>query len=729
MSKDGKYLAIGAPGRNAGTYKSYAGEVHVYERSLTAGQPMFNPMLSIQNNNARFMGAAFQERLGQKVLFSSDNETSFLFVAANHGYDGASKPGETSPIDPFKYIAYPFQAIPNELWPQTEVSDTSFLRINIYRRIGSKWSRPANDGSFIKLISTQPFGATGIDMAVIGRTKDEVILAVRDYDKNSNSGDYSKPGGFVSLFKYNIITDRFIKLVDIRSNDPTISTANWMQEDWFGKGIALAKRTPSSATSDIIAFVGAPLKGEKAFAFVLPQAPRGVNELRLAQSLVNENYAANIRNSFFGGTITSSPDGKWVVVADSSGIRGRGKVHLYKKVESSYVVIQNLESAGFGEENRMADSFWYKVADIVKATQNVSNGDMSPTTDSESGYKTDWFGLSVAMSASYIVVSAPVDGCIYTYPVPITYDLPAPPKDGGLSPIANNPYAPPERIVDEPKSLAKGTLYGIIGGVIAVLIIVPSTWFVLRKKHRSEYTTKIICEINRTRALRTKIIGKTKGMDNTRSMLSTRQMPQRMTGIMQANGSTGSLNQYNTFVQKSTSLVKSVNLPSTGFNTSIIMAGSNGNMAMPGTFVAVSKSNFSQPGTQNFAFPGTQLSQVSVNVNSTHSAASVGGSLAESFNQFMIPGSKFDEFKPETIGSHITTRAPFSNMGTTQVPSISGATKVPFQSMGRPMQHYGSNTNLNTGAPGNLGSRSIIASGSQPNFQGDYEGTGANQYS
>jgi hypothetical protein len=138
---------------------------------------------------------------------------------------------------------------------------------------------------------------------------------------------------------------------------------------------------------------------------------------QLSQMLLN-NY--NPFRSFFGGEQVVTPNGRFLIVADSITKTGRGVVHLYHRratFEELYgyeqvVRVNATTTTKSGEGiNSSGKSVFDRVGMLVKGPDRNFAG-------AANQFWADQFGVGLAANNHFAVVGAPVEGCFYAFALP-----------------------------------------------------------------------------------------------------------------------------------------------------------------------------------------------------------------------------------------------------------------------------------------------------------------------
>jgi hypothetical protein len=403
------------------------------------------------------------------VQFSTDRNSTFLFVAASAGWEGS--------VIPLADVPYTDPA-----FPRTTTTDVTNLGIAVLQRnFTNNGFRPLQ---FIRSMSPIPLGVEGPQFAVTGDTLANTVLAVRDRIPTSNASmAFSYPA--VVLYKYNTTANNntFYRhaIIDTRINYRG-KQFTYREEDFFGLGMgfsftfgksyslqpinvtdpltnktslgAVVQETVGSEIKYTIC-IAAPREAEGIYVYegcVCQDPPSGMwtapdlnstttstpppqqptstpilNTTLVFNSKGPDNWTfqqflANPYNSYrsyFGGRQVMTADGRFLVASDAMSKTGRGSVYLYHR--RAYY----------------EDLYGYEQALRVNATSTAFNGDPiyaqnNPMYDrigsfvkhrerfnfTSSQFWADQFGVGLAANEEIVVVGAPVEGCIYAYGLP-----------------------------------------------------------------------------------------------------------------------------------------------------------------------------------------------------------------------------------------------------------------------------------------------------------------------
>jgi hypothetical protein len=165
--------------------------------------------------------------------------------------------------------------------------------------------------------------------------------------------------------------------------------------------------------------------------------------------------------------------------------KGRGEVFLYYRRSSTEflypdtfnnVPVQPIPSAA------QAPFFFDRLAQFSKSSTPVANDFPS--------FQSDHFGLGLAVNKYFAVFGAPIEQCMYTYSLPLAIELP---DDGSNRPTGPGDYT----IIPQPTgnttvvniqtiTSSKAWQYGLIGGGVAVLLIIPGVMWLLKRRHKQK---------------------------------------------------------------------------------------------------------------------------------------------------------------------------------------------------------------------------------------------------
>ncbi|KAJ1507378.1 hypothetical protein HMI55_000796 [Coelomomyces lativittatus] len=283
----------------------------------------------------------------------------------------------------------------------------------------------------------------GIDFTVGGNNNSDVQLAMRDYRPTTNRTS----GGVVALYALNETNNKFFQ-TNLFSAADAGTTSDWKNEDFFGVGLSLVTEVLP------ILHIGAPGSS------VLHRFIKSKTRWELDALTSNPGF---VERSFFSGFLANSQDSRFVLVSNAVTSQGPGIVYLHHRKLPGYHLLD------FSEEFS-AVSTGYLAYDWI-ATLKKSN-----STDTK--YLQDQFGKVASAAGPWIVVGAPVEGCVYTFAAPV-----AAPLTPGVTPtdIINN-------LTTEPT-----TNYGLyigIGVALAFLVILPILVLLIIRRHKKKMLTQ-----------------------------------------------------------------------------------------------------------------------------------------------------------------------------------------------------------------------------------------------
>lgn len=556
LSDDGSWLAVGIPGRTTVPLRQtmqlqftpYSGAVRIFrrqdrnEQTPSATSP-YQLMGELSNPNS---GERFWDKFGSKVKWGSvfdkrqEKMRHFLFVIANAGWDGATvKFYNATPDSPY--------------WPSPPTTDVSRAGTYVYELMDSStttWSGPLllsrgglfNYLQFLPQQSQIPLGSLGIDLAPLVRPSfgsidfsnpnsvpdDELVLLVRDFviagvDKaflvaqcpnglcsyitatvNGQTVTYNATGvmlEYVFNFESNLfqLTGDRLQSLDFPVS-PYISPAlvnmgaspsNWDRNDWFGSNIATSY---DSKYDRYMVAVGAPkdASGTYSFYWDLFAGTGDHPTWQPGQFLVNED---KYRRSFFGQQQVFSPDGRFLLVADTAGSGsslGRGQVFLYyRRSETERMLpdeLNNVPKRPIPFAASGVPYFFDKLLQYSKQSRPVTNY----TT-----FRADQFGLGLAANQFMAVMSSPIDQCVYTYAMPVVQDYtagqPKPPRGPGRYTITRpGPTATSTAPDNQDSNQSQAWIYGTIASGVVLAFLIPAAWFLLKYRLRK----KVLNDLN-----------------------------------------------------------------------------------------------------------------------------------------------------------------------------------------------------------------------------------------
>ena len=210
-------------------------------------------------------------------------------------------------------------------------NDTSRLGVHVLRRHGStttySWAQ------FLPVNSLIAFGMLGLDFTTTGYHPNNFLLSVRDYIVTESVNGTGS--GSVVTYAYNTTSRLFYKIQTIYGKQAG-STGTYKDEDYFGRGLSMAYDPISNLTNLIVA---APKHGTQLFTFALNNTgsirTNGAITIPVGSSFWSQQ--SNIMNdlqdpiSFFGGTVSTTSDGRYLFVADAVSSTGFGTVHIYRR--------------------------------------------------------------------------------------------------------------------------------------------------------------------------------------------------------------------------------------------------------------------------------------------------------------------------------------------------------------------------------------------------------------
>ncbi|KAI9189015.1 hypothetical protein H9P43_000442 [Blastocladiella emersonii ATCC 22665] len=463
FSAAGDWLAIGVPGRSFTNFTSlplrniawhpYHGSVVLYKIDA-AGTATLHSQLDLTRISG--MSRRYFDRFGSKLRFSPDTTNPFLFVSSNGAWDGVSAPGGVkSNGNPPQYGA----DVAAGQWPLLPTSSTTNLGVAVFRLTSA--SDTWQGVSFLGAQSPVPLGTIGIDFAVAGTGALDTLLAVRDYRVDTATNSSS---GIVTLYRQNINT--FTRVTQVVGSEVGFPST-WTNEDWFGLGLALGIDASSKMG---VLHVGAPRLAAKVLRMISNKF--GVWDAWTADGTVANPVRRD--HSFFGGSMASTPDGRATWIADAAGLTGRGAVYLMHRR------VAGMQVYGFEDVIRESTNATVPM-DWLGTLVTSSNASTVAST-----YAADHFGKAIATSGNLVVVGAPAGDCVYTYSLPVAYQIP-----GWVS----NVVLPNNTITQQPQPTIPGdgkgrvsedqtTMYAIIGSVAGIVVMVPAALYVAMHFHK-----------------------------------------------------------------------------------------------------------------------------------------------------------------------------------------------------------------------------------------------------
>jgi len=325
------------------------------------------------------------DKFGHKVSFSKDINSTFVFAAASGGYEG--KYGRT----PSSYL--------------------NRMGVYVYKRVNFGTMTSTSNYvylQFLNLVTPFSFGVLGLDFTVMGETLYNMHIAIRDY-KIVELTNYTG-SGLVQTYQYN--GTLFVKTGNIQAYDLG-STGNFMREDYFGRGLAMGYDPISNQT---LLTIGAPLEALKLYNFQLNTAATwsgNVSQTGNLKTLWSSGpiiYNDQTRaSSWFGGTQHMTSDGRYLFVGDAiNPNNGQGSVYIYRRYLANENV-KGFESVPPPTSLNPNGPTWYKIGQYVKNT-----------LPAPVNYTLDQFGTGITSNWWLTVVGAPVEECVYTFPVPFS---------------------------------------------------------------------------------------------------------------------------------------------------------------------------------------------------------------------------------------------------------------------------------------------------------------------
>ncbi|KAI3653902.1 hypothetical protein MP228_001849 [Amoeboaphelidium protococcarum] len=528
LSEDGQWLAVGVPGRSYSTQKTiqlqfneYAGAVRIYKRILVDNAETYTYVGEIPNPNGM---SRFWDKFGSKVMFKYEPvEGTFLFVAANAGWDGASTNF---------YSAQPYQDnVESGSFPAGAITDVSRAGVYVYRllrpdfdptkeQLGGSIVNPYNGiFNFLQQIrprSSIPFGMSGLDFDVLVRDKSTLnipvmTLLMRDFvipseDTPQNFGQLCPArncsylrveredgtfetvhgAGIVMQYEFDDSIGSFWRSDQVLSSfDQDFDQSN----DWFGLGITSAF---DHRYDRFLTAIGAPRRSSKLFTFYSASSSLQWNA---GQEIFNPSRQPTQRTqSSFGRTMKFAPNGRFLVVANAAGAQqqlGRGNVYVYYRRAQNEVLfpyeLSNITQSMIPQSQSQSPYFYDLLVGLRKG--NPSRRLVQSVSDEDGGqnytsFLADHFGFAFDLNSQFIVVGAPVEGCVYTYLMPQAVDIP---KDNTttVSPTST-PSDTPVITPQDVGTSSKEWLYALIAGIIALLFIVPVAMFLLKRRHKQQ---------------------------------------------------------------------------------------------------------------------------------------------------------------------------------------------------------------------------------------------------
>ena len=517
LTQDGAWLAVGIPGRQYVTTTNiqdatYSGAVRLFRRSSDSVSslpgPQYTYIAQVANPNT---APRFWQRFGSKVVIKTRPNTNdaWLITSTNGGWDGAKNTGSI-----------------------TSSSDVSRNGIYVYRLINyglstfqASWTTALNSSfQFIKTESKVPLGSLGHDFEVI-ETGNTLTLLVRDYvippDVTTTQYEAACPSltcsfitidgrnissvGAVIEYRLNMATARFEQtgvrmysngfeydsFINVNSLNAGYLRTDWRRYDWFGVGITAARDTKFGRWVSVI---GAPRDGTGVFSFLKPMGaldsptrdpPNSVNTTwSMGQYLMNHKYW---RRTFFGQKVALSPDARFLVVADASGTAdslGRGQAYLYRRTADSEQIFPRylMDNIAPGITSRSPLTF-----DLIGTYAK------SPVAPNVTVFQADQFGFGMAVNQHFVILAAPAEQCLYTFPLPISEEKPtvSPPPTPPIDYTISVPPAPAIPTITPEAPIATqsaGDAWGlaILVGIGVLVVLLPILIFALIKRHREQ---------------------------------------------------------------------------------------------------------------------------------------------------------------------------------------------------------------------------------------------------
>ncbi|KXS17707.1 hypothetical protein M427DRAFT_30187 [Gonapodya prolifera JEL478] len=484
-STDSSLLAVGIPGRgyqaDSSSFKFTVGSVKLYR--VGSGT-----VTNLTSNELDITDAGIIQRpwdkFGSKVLFSTDANSTFLFVAVNGGTDGYQC--NTNNVQ-----------LCDQAWNSNRVpSDVVRSGVYVFQR-NSTAPKGFSFKQILALASPVSLGTLGVDFTVLGSDLPSLTVAMRDYVVTDPT--WMSPAGVVKVFRYNTTTGQFAlyNSSDSIAAANLSSTATYKQEDYFGKGLAMA-RDPS--TGRVTLNIAAPRESLRVYS--LYRAPGDATWNTTVP--VRKHYQRD--HSFFGANLAMTPDSRFLVVTDPvNDASGSGEAHIYYKGVKPTVGDEMLAgSFGNVSSGTASSAYGFSFTRIGALRKSAS-------TPPSASYRPDHFGIGLSVNWWSIVVGAPVEECVYTYTVPQTYINPPaapyiPPADTTISnttlnitiPIIQNnntfPNVTNTTTVDPNKPVYttnNALVYGIIAGIAGIVLIVPTLLYVLISSHKKRVLERL----------------------------------------------------------------------------------------------------------------------------------------------------------------------------------------------------------------------------------------------
>jgi hypothetical protein len=475
MTSDGKYLAVGIPGRSRTQnplqleQKSFAGEVRLYKRRQDFSYELHS---IVRNPNA---GSQFWQKFGSKVQFQTALNRTFLVVSANHGWDGTT-------------IQYKRARPGNPQFPIGPTTNVFYAGLYIYEFIDDDDAQSVSYLQFIRQKSSVPMGTQGIDFYVSGDSNELKVL-MRDYLNY----------GCVVEYRFNQTSDLFYEVDTFSGYNFTLpldvvpnngySFNSWEKTDWFGLGISYVY---DPFFNRHIMAIGAPKDGTGLYTFFKRGNDyyEGLDNDDIENSWNSGDYIlsdAPYRESSFGVKHQFSPSGHFLVVSNPTGSgmsKGKGEVSLYYRqteFEKLYPTQFNLRipnNLKYPEGSTPP----YSYAKIAQLTDGKSTGNSTKIVPS------DHFGYGLAVNEDFVIIGAPASSCFYSYRIPLVQQVSKlpPRKPPSITTKIIKPPATttmPERPAQESgQTSSQAWMYGVIAGVVVLCVLAPvTTWFIMRR--------------------------------------------------------------------------------------------------------------------------------------------------------------------------------------------------------------------------------------------------------
>ena len=529
LSQDGTWLAVGIPGRvyaDVALQKSrFEGEVRLYRRILNASDVFSSRYILITTimnpNNGPSPVERFWDRFGTKVLLKTReglNDT-WLFISSPSGWDGASVRftesggsinGVNFPIGPTTDVSragvYVYQ-ITNSSRVTTAAQQTDVIAFRQFIRIQAKVPlgnfgpefdvyEDTNNGSFVMLMRDFVFPPT----VPTTRINNECPHLNCSYlVTNFVNGSQSVTGSVGAVVEYRMNANRsfqetgnrmyswnfkFDDGIDTSKLNAGHSRDDWRRQDWFGLGVTAGK---DEKLGRYVTVVGAPRDGTGVFSFYRPLQPLTSSDMwSNGQFIQNQKYW---KRSFFGARMAMTPDSRFLVVADASGVSdsfGRGQVYLYYRRSGTELVYP--ESIASGNLGRITSRspLQFDLLNTFRKTAAPLNA---------TSYRSDQFGVGLAVNKFFAVVGAPMDDCVYLYHMPTTVEtspsVSVPPQlDQYTIVLQSTPVPEPTIRPRLPEEVATQTsqawLYAVIAAIASLVVLLPVLiWFLMKRQREA----------------------------------------------------------------------------------------------------------------------------------------------------------------------------------------------------------------------------------------------------